>query len=257
MAMVAAALLAAACGNSKDKPAEPAESQAKAEPETVAQPGTPGVCPGEDELAKQLGPLWNVGPDQRVAVQGCVGGAFPEPGYYAIAFIDAGGDPDWPEESQLRHDLVGADGKLLTNNPPQELAPAERNGAYSWSDLAVVDFDGDGAHEVVQHEGFEYRDVMSTDYQVLYRRGAVLEQAISVPLAHDVSNEAWIDDEEEDGIASISCEATAEVVDRKLVVTGKVNRVGDQKELSVDGDHCIEGTKTFVMKDGKLVPEAG
>jgi hypothetical protein len=246
--VVWAALVAAGCGKKQDD--KPAAKEPPALP--AAAP-----CPDDEALAAQLAGLWQLGKDQKVVPLGCVAGNFPEPGWYVMAFVDSGADPEWPDESELRQDVV-AGGKLVTATEPQHLSPPERNEGYSFSELAAVDFDGDGTHEVVFQEDFAYREVSSTDYTVVARRGGKVERLLSVPLERDVDLSAWqLEDEEEGGAdpASISCKASVVRDGPKLTFTGTIQRTGDTKTLALHAEGCIDGTRVYLYQSGAFTAQ--
>ncbi len=250
-----ALLAATGCPKSKEGQPDEAKSEPTGPPQITEPKSAAPPCPDANALTGQLATLWKLDDNQRVVLIACVPGTFPEPGWFAMAWVDIGEDPDFPEESQLRQDII-TNGRLITGVEATDVAPAERNEGLTFSDFSVHDFDGDGAQEIVFHERLEYREVMSSSYTVLWRRGSKIEQAFSVPLEREVSNEAWIDDEQGDKVASVSCEAEVKIDGGKLVVTGKVKTEGDPKELAVDAEGCVDGTITFVLSDGKFVAEA-
>lgn len=230
---------------SPPKPTRPVDARA-AEPAAAE----PVPCPGKKTLAATLARSWKIGGDRHLVLRGCAAGLFPEPGWFVAAFVDSG-DPDAPDESVLRHEIVAPTGEVLAAAPPSELVGMARLGT-SVGDLTAVDLDGDGVDEVTYGEGLDFKATRLATFNVMARRGAALESLLSLTAALAV--EDWSD--EENQAVVVSCSATIEIAEiaggkREIVATSTSREIGKNADPE-DAARCLEGTRRYRLIDGKL-----
>lgn len=235
------AIFVSACGGPSKPPAAPATQIAAA-----TQPAAGPPCPDQAKLAAELERMWQVAP-LKIELAGCTPGQFGRPGWLVMAYIDEydPGESEYPSHSTLRRVVFAEDFTVIAEAEPESLAPWYRAEGGGPGHAEVVDFDGDGVHEVFDRH-FAAHGGSTTNWLLVRRiEGTALATILEVEYAESAERET-----DEGEFYDSTCDSTVELVPapdgrgRLLVLT-----------TEGDSDRCplTYGKHTYEIVDGKMV----
>lgn len=227
-------VLVAACAGRAGAPARPAA------PGKTALTGVDRLSCDDaraERLADAVRLVRQLGADDKVALVACVAGRFPAPGRAVYFWVDAAGGG-----APTLHRVVLADGGAVLGQAPAAPAEAWRRAEGFFGAIDLVDFDGDGADEVVEQEVVGHEGSYETYLTVWRLEGGAFAEAFTQLVEFD--DTAAVGPDQAD-----SCTSTVEVL------PGPDGR-GSQLVVAGTGDAeagCVTGRKVFAPVDGKLV----
>ena len=239
--------LVAACGKSSSKsegaappatppaatPAQPAAAPAPTAAAPAPAPAAAPACPEGDALGKKLAEIWKKD-IASIAGATCVPGKFPAPGWYVSAYlVDA-------DSSIARESVIDAKGTVVSNDDAE--IPPGLTDSSGMESVQAVDFDKDGADEIVLVFGSDRRGIMESILWVEKLVKGKWERVMQRGFSYDNSASG------EDETQAASCEATWEIgADLAIHFTPK------GKAKNADEANCVLAKETWKLgADGKF-----
>ncbi len=205
-------------------------------------------------LERRLHRAWRLDADQRVAIQECRTGRFPDRGWFIIAWVETpelrGPDPEaWRERDSWReHVLVRARGPIADDTGSDVVLPGP-------AEVTLVDFDGDGVDEALERRGSAWQGDVE-EVLTIWRldRGRLHPILELVTKLDDFGGPA---NPQHRRYAS-HCQASFTITPttsgaHALVITGSTSQGPDAAPDNIS--RCVNGTRSYTLTGGQFVAQ--